>query len=247
AMLVMDKEPSKVHEEIDLVTTPDGKLVGMAHSNNCTSDYDAWLAVLGEAAKALGAEFTVSDLYERLLSKALQGEPDCGGLLSYGYISGEHITGFGEGRPLFVRSSNAKFNLANLMRSHLFGALCALRTGLNVLMDDEGIVVDEIRGHGGFFKTPGVGQRIMAAATRTPVSLLDTAGEGGAWGMALLAAYAARKERDVNLADYLDGIFKDSVGKAVAAEPEDLRGFDTYFKRYHAGLSIERAAVNALE
>ena len=247
AMLVMEAEPSKVHPEIDLVTTPDGKLTGMAHSNNCTGDYDAWIALFGEAARAMGAEFAVSDLYERLLELALQGDPDCGGLLSYGYISGEHITGFNEGRPLFVRSSNAKFNLANVMRSHLFGALCALRTGLNILMDEEGIAVDEIRGHGGFFKTANVGQRIMAAATRIPVSLLDTAGEGGAWGMALLAAYAARQDRKMSLENYLDGIFTGSVGKAVAPEPDDLRGFDAYFKRYHAGLRIERAAVDTLE
>jgi sugar (pentulose or hexulose) kinase len=247
AMLVMEKELSKVHEEIDLVTTPDGKLVGMAHSNNCTADYDAWVALFGEAARSMGADFTVSDLYNTLLNLALQGDPDCGGLLSYGYVAGEHVTGFSEGRPLFVRSSGANFSLANVMRSHLFGALCALRTGLNVLMDDEGIVVDKIHGHGGFFKTPGVGQRIMAAATRTPVSVLDTAGEGGSWGMALLAAYAGRPDRGVSLADFLDGVFADSAGKAVAPKPEDMSGFDAYFERYHMGLGIERAAVGALE
>jgi sugar (pentulose or hexulose) kinase len=247
AMLVMDSEPTAVHEEIDLVTTPDGKLVGMAHSNNCTSDYDAWISLLGEAAKTMGAEFTTPDLYDKLLPLALEGDPECGGLLSYGYVAGEHLTGFEEGRPLFVRSSGSVFNLANMMRSHLFGSLCALRTGLNVLMEEEGVTVDEIRGHGGFFKTPKVGQRIMAAATHTPVSLLETAGEGGAWGMALLAAYTIRHDRGVKLPDFLDGVFAESVGEAVAPDPEDLRGFDKYFARYHAGLKIERAAVDSLE
>ncbi len=247
AMLVMDSEPSQVHEEIDLVTTPDGKLAGMAHSINCTADYDAWIALFGEAAKALGAQFSESELYNTLLGLALQGDAECGGLLSFGYVAGEHITGFTEGRPLFVRSSGAKFTLANMMRAHLFGALCALRTGLDVLTEEEGVIVDEIRGHGGFFKTPGVGQRVMAAATRTPVSLLDTAGEGGAWGMALLAAYAGRQERNVSLQDYLDVVFAGSVGEALRPDEEDVRGFDAYFKRYHAGLAIEQAAVDALE
>ena len=247
AMLVMDRAPSKVHEQIDLVTTPDGKLVGMAHSNNCTADYDAWIALFGEAAEALGATFSTSDLYGALLSLALDGDPDCGGLLSFGYIAGEHLTGFSEGRPLFVRSSGAAFSLANVMRSHLFGALCALRTGLDVLTEGEGIVVDEIRGHGGFFKTEDVGQRIMAAATRIPVSVIETAGEGGAWGMALLAAYVLRKDREVTLPDYLDIVFADNSGKAVAPDPDDVAGFEIYFKRYQAGLAIERAAVDALE
>ncbi len=247
AMLVLEKEPSRVHKEIDLVTTPDGKLVGMAHSNNCTADFDGWISLFGEAAKAMGLKFTTTELYDTLMAFALEGDPDCGGLLSFGYVAGEHITGFSEGRPLFVRSSGAVFNLANLIRSHLFGALCALRTGLNVLMEDEGVVVEEIRGHGGFFKTARVGQRIMAAATRTPVSLLDTAGEGGAWGMALLAAYALRSDRHLGLPDYLDKMLAGSISDALAPDPDDLRGFETYFKRYHAGLSIERAAVDALD
>lgn len=247
AMLVMDKEPSKVHEEIDLVTTPDGMLAGMAHSNNCTADYDAWIALFGEAARLMGAEFSTDELYNTLLSTALKGDPECGGLLSFGYIAGEHVTGFSEGRPLLVRSSGANFNLANVMRSHLFGALCALRTGLNVLMVDEGIEVDKIYGHGGFFKTPVVGQRIMAAATGTPVSVLETAGEGGSWGMALLAAYAARADRGIALPDFLDEVFAGSTGETVEPTPEDTRGFDAYFKRYHAGLAIERSAVEALD
>ncbi|MDF1569194.1 MAG: FGGY-family carbohydrate kinase [Spirochaetaceae bacterium] len=246
AMLVMEKEPAKVHEEIDLVTTPDGKLVGMAHSNNCTSDYDAWIGLFGQAAKALGAEVSTPVLYDTLLALALKGDPDCGGLLSYGYISGEHITGFSEGRPLFVRKPDAAFTIENFIRSHLFTSLCALRTGLNVLMEEEGVQVDEIRGHGGFFKTAHVGQRIMAAATGTPVSLLESAGEGGAWGMALLASFAIREDESVSLPDFLDEVMKDGVGEAFRPVDADVAGFQAFFERYHRGLAIERAAVDTL-
>lgn len=245
AMLVMEKEPSKVHEEIDLVTTPDGKLVGMAHSNNCTSDYDAWVSLFGQAARALGADVPVAQLYDTLLNLAIKGDADCGGLLAYGYVSGEHITGFREGRPLFVRPPDAAFTLENFMRVHLFTALGAMRTGLDVLMEEEGVEVEEIRGHGGFFKTAHVGQRIMAAATRTPVSLLETAGEGGAWGMALLAAYLLREEWALNLPDFLDTII--SSGEPLTPDPADVEGFNTFFKRYHQGLAIEAAAVESLQ
>jgi sugar (pentulose or hexulose) kinase len=246
AMLVLEKELSKLRPEIDLVTTPDGKLVAMAHSNNCTSDLNAWMAVLGEAAEALGAEVSVSELYERLLPKALEGDADCGGLLSYGYVSGEHVTAFSEGRPLFARSSGANFTLANFVRAHLFSALCALRVGLNILTEEEGVEVEEIRGHGGFFKTPEVGQRIMAAATRTPVSVLSTAGEGGAWGIALLAAYMSKAAPDQSLPHFLKPIFGESMGAAVQASEADLAGFERFFERYQQGLPIERAAVDAL-
>jgi sugar (pentulose or hexulose) kinase len=246
AMIVLEKEPSRAYEEIDLVMTPDGNLVGMAHSNNCTSDYDAWVSIIGEAAQALGAEVDDGKLYSTLLPLALSGDPDAGGLLAYGYVSGEHITGFSEGRPLFVRSPDASFTLANFMRAHLFSALCALRTGLNVLFD-EGVTVQEIRGHGGFFKTNGVGQRLMAAATGTPISLPESAGEGGAWGMAVLAAYSVRPERSESLADYLDRLLAGRVGEAVAPDLDDVAGFQEYFKRYHQGLAIESAAVNSLK
>lgn len=246
AMLVLEKELARVHESIDLVTTPDGRLVGMVHSNNCTSDSDAWVRLFGEAAGALGVAVEPSELYGRLLPLALQGDPDCGGLLAYGYVSGEHMTGFAEGRPLFVRSAEAKFTLPNFLRAHLFSALCALRTGLNILVEEEGVRVDELRGHGGFFKTPGVGQRIMAAATKTPVSLLETAGEGGAWGIALLAAFLGRPDRARTLPEFLETIFAGSVGRALPPDPTDVDGFETFFARYHNGLAIERAAIEAL-
>ncbi len=246
AMLVLEKELSKAHHEIDLVTTPDGKLVGMAHSNNCTSDYNAWIGLFGEAAGVLGMEVSDQDLYVKLLSLALEGEADCGGLLSYGYVSGEHLTGFSEGRPLFARSPNCRFTLANFIRTLLFTSLCALRTGLNILTEEEGVEVDEIHGHGGFFKTPGVGQRIMAAATKTPVSVLETAGEGGAWGIALLASFMTRENRDESLPEFLKKIFAASMGEAVRPDPVDVAGFERFLERYHGGLAIERAAVECL-
>jgi sugar (pentulose or hexulose) kinase len=245
-MLVLDRKLSCAHPEIDLVLTPDGRLVGMAHSNNCTSDFNAWMALFAEAARALGAEVSDADLYDRFMPLALAGDADAGGLLSYGYISGEHLTGFAEGRPLFVRQPDGAFTLANFVRAHLFSALGALRTGLDVLTGQEGVRVEELCGHGGFFKTPEVGQRIMAAATNTPVSVPRTAGEGGAWGMALLAAYAVREQRDTPLPDFLDAVIGDSIGSAVAPRPEDVDGFNRYFQRYTAGLPIEAAAVESL-
>lgn len=247
AMLVLEKELSKAYPEIDLVTTPDGKLVGMVHSNNCTSDYSAWIQLFGQAAEALGAEVPTPVLYDRLLALALEGDPDGGGLMSYGYFSGEHITGFGEGRPIFVRSSNSRFTLANFMRTHLFSSLCALRTGLNVLFEKEGAEVDEIRGHGGFFKTPVVGELIMAAATNTPISTLATAGEGGAWGIALLAQFMTRENRAETLPRFLDKVFEGSMSEAVLPDPADVEGFNNFFKRYHAALPIERAATEHLD
>lgn len=247
AMLVLEKELSKVHREIDLVTTPDGNLVGMAHSNNCTSDFNAWVTLFGQAAKALGRDISIDTLYETFMNLALKGDPDCGGLLSYGYVSGEHMTGFSEGRPLFVRSANDNFTLENFMRTHLQSALCALRTGLNILFDEENVQVDEIRGHGGLFKTPLAGQKIMAAAANTPISVLETAGEGGAWGIALLASFMKRENKKMTLPEFLEQIFKDSIGESMVPDPSDVKGFNTFFKRYHRGLPIERAAVENLE
>ena len=246
AMIVLEKELSKVHHELDLVTTPDGHLVAMAHSNNCSSDYDAWINLLGEAVKALGFEVSTPRLYDTLLEQSLNADPDCGGLLSIGYVSGEHMTGFSEGRPLFVRSPEGKFTLPNFMRSHLFTALCAMRTGLNILFEEEGVEVDEIRGHGGFFKAAEVGCRIMAAATNTPISILETAGEGGAWGIALLASYMVNKSEDISFPDFISKVFKGSMGETVKPDPSDAEGFQAFFERYHRGLAIERSAVENL-
>ncbi|MEJ6950678.1 xylulokinase [Natronospora cellulosivora (SeqCode)] len=247
-MLVLEKELSQVYSEIDLVTTPDGKLVAMAHSNNCSSDLDAWINLFDEAASALGMNCDKSKLYETFYNKALEGDPDAGGLLSYGYISGEHMTGFEEGRPLFLRSSDSNFNLANFMRVHLFTALGALKTGLDILFEKESVKVDEILGHGGLFKTKGVGQKIMAGALNVPVAVMETAGEGGAWGIALLASYMINKEENESLADFLnDKVFAGKMGDAIAPDPTDVAGFNEFMKRYNKGLAIERAAVENLE
>lgn len=248
AMIVLEKELSKVYPEIDLVTTPAGKLVAMAHSNNCTSDYDAWIGLFAEAVKALGMDISKPKLYDTLLGMALQGDPDCGGLLAYGYISGEHITHFEEGRPMFVRSSNSKLDLANFMRVNLFTSLGALKTGLNILFENESVKVDEILGHGGFFKTKEVGQKIMAAAINVPVSIMETAGEGGAWGIALLASYMLNRAENESLEDFLkQKVFAGKQVSSIAPDPSDVAGFNEFMKRYTRGLAIQRAAVDYLK
>ncbi len=246
AMLVLEKPLSRVHPEIDLVLTPDGHPVAMAHSNNCTSDFDAWIGLFGQAARALGATVSDGDLYATLMPLALDGNADGGGMLAYGYVSGEHVTGFAEGRPLFVRRPDAPLSLPNFIRTHLFASLGALRTGLDILTEEEGVRVEEIRGHGGFFKTPEVGQRIMAAATRTPISVLETAGEGGPWGMALLAAYLVREDADESLAGFLDRVFASSEASTAQPAADDVKEFNAFFERYTAGLPIEAAAVDHL-
>ncbi|HBQ63846.1 MAG TPA: ATPase [Clostridiales bacterium] len=246
AMIVLEKELSRAYGEIDLVTTPDGSLVAMVHSNNCTSDYDAWIGLFAEAVKKLGVEISKPKIYDTLLGMALKGDPDCGGLLSYGYISGEHITGFESGRPLFARIPGARFNLANFMRVHLFTALGALKTGLQILFEEESVEVDEIRGHGGFFKTREVGQKIMAAAANTPISVMETAGEGGAWGVALLASYLIRKLDNETLDQYLTKVFAGQSGERMEPDPADVAGFNAFYERYVKGLPIERAAVEHL-
>lgn len=246
AMVVLEKPLARNHPEIDIVLTPAGKAVAMVHSNNCTSDTDAWIALLGEAAEALGASVSADQLYGTLLPLALKGDPDAGGLISYGYVSGEHMTGFSEGRPLFVRHPESTFSLANFLRSHLFASLCAIRMGLNILVEEDNVELEEIRGHGGLFKIPLVGQKVMAAATRAPVRVLKTAGEGGPWGMALLAAYMVRRDRTLELADFLDTVFGGDQGDRVEPDPTDVAGFDAYFQRHTAALPVERAAVETI-
>ncbi len=248
AMIVLEKELSAAYPEVDMVTTPAGKPVAMVHSNNCTSDYDAWIGLFAEAFRALGFDVSKPKLYDTLLGAALRGDPDCGGLLSYGYVSGEHITHFEEGRPLFVRSADSRFNLANFMRVNLFAALGALKTGMDILMEKEAVKVDEILGHGGFFKTSEVGQKIMAAALDVPVSVMETAGEGGAWGISLLAAYMACKEDGESLEDFLQNkVFTGCRVSTVEPDPTDVEGFNKFMERYTKGLAIERAAVENLK
>ena len=193
AMIVLEKALKEVHEEIDMVTTPSGDAVAMVHCNNCTSDLNAWVNVFKEFAESFGMEVDMNKLFGTLYNKALEGDKDCGGLLAYNYFSGEHITGFEEGRPMFVRTPDSKFNLANFMRANLYTSLGALKVGLDILLKEEGVAVDRITGHGGLFKTKGVGQKILAGAMDATVSVMKTAGEGGAWGIALLASYMIQK------------------------------------------------------
>lgn len=247
AMIVLEKALSKMYPEIDMVTTPAGMPVAMVHSNNCTSDLNAWVEVFHEFTLALGVEVGQSRLFEMLYQKALEGDADGGGLLAYNYFSGEHITHFEEGRPLFVRTPESHFTLANFMRVHLFSALGALKIGLNILFEQEQVKIDKILGHGGFFKTRGVGQKIMAAALNVPVSVMETAGEGGAWGIALLAAYMLQKEGNEPLDVYLSNrVFASENGMTIAPEPRDIAGFAAFMDRYQKGLVIERAAVDTL-
>lgn len=246
AMVVLEKELSRVYPEIDLVTTPAGGLVAMVHSNNCTSDLNAWVNLFKEFSEAMGMETDMNKLFGTLYNKALEGDPDCGGLLSYCYFSGEHITGFEKGCPMFVRTPESKFTLANFMRSHLFTCLGALRMGMEILYDD-GVELDQILGHGGLFKTEGVGQRVMAAATKVPVSVMETAGEGGAWGIALLASYMKDKEEGEPLDAYLaNKIFAGEKSVTLNPDERDMDGFEKFMGRYKAGLPIERAAVDIM-
>lgn len=247
AMIVLEKELKKVHPEIDLVTTPSGNLVGMVHANNCSTDLNAWVKLFREFSEALGLEVKTNKIFETLFNKALEGDKDCGGLLSYGYYSGENITGMSEGRPLFVRSPESNFNLANFMRQHLFSALGALNIGMDILLNEENVQIDKILGHGGLFKTKGVVQRVMAAVMNAPVSVMETAGEGGAWGIALLASYMANREESESLEEYLyKKVFAENAGVKVEADQTDVEGFEIFIKRYKQGLTIEQAAIDSL-
>jgi sugar (pentulose or hexulose) kinase len=246
AMIVLEKPLSKLYPEIDMVTTPTGKPVAMVHSNNCTSDLNAWVELFQEFTRALGVEMSESSLFEMLYKKGLTGDADAGGLLVYNYFSGEHLTQLEEGRPLFVRTPESKFTLANFMRAHLFSALGALKIGL-AIFEKEKVKIDQILGHGGFFKTKEVGQRIMAAAMNVPVSVMETAGEGGAWGIALLAAYMLRRTGNEPLEDYLSSnVFAGQNSTTIAPDKADVAGFAAFMERYKKGLVIERAAVDGL-
>ncbi len=248
AMIVLEKELSEVHPEIDLVTTPSGDLVAMVHCNSCTSDINEWVALFEDFAEAIGAPQSKNRLYETLFNKALEGDADCGGMLAYNYYSGEPVTGLENGRPLYTRLPDSKMSLANFMRTHLYTACGALATGMDILIKKEKIAVDNITGHGGFFKTPGVGQRIMAAALKSPVTVTETAGEGGPWGMAVLAEYMALRAEGESLEDFLtNNVFSGSVSVTMAPDVKDVEGFEKFMERYSAGLAIEQAAVDSLK
>ena len=229
---------------IDMVTTPDGSLVAMVHCNNCTSDLNAWVGLFKEYQELLGIPVDMNEVYGKLYNNALTGDKDCGGLISYNYISGEPVTGLAEGRPMFVRSANDKFNLANFMRTHLYASVGVLKIGNDILFKEEKVKVDRITGHGGLFKTKGVGQRVLAAALNSPISVMETAGEGGAWGIALLASYLCNNNKNLSLADYLEEvIFAGNTGVEIAPTEEEVAGFNAYIENYKTGLGIEQAAV----
>ncbi len=247
AMIVLEKDLSKVYPEIDIVTTPTGKPVAMVHCNTCTSDLNAWVNLFHEFSSALGVDMGESKLYEMLYQKGLAGDADCGGLLSYNYFSGEPITRLEEGRPVFIRTPESSFTLPNFMRVHLFSALGTLKIGMDILFEQEHVKIDQILGHGGFFKTKEVGQRMMAAAVNVPVSVMETAGEGGAWGIALLASYMLDKAENETLEDYLSNkVFAGENVTTIAPDPKDVQGFAAFMERYKKGLSIERTAVDSL-
>ncbi len=247
AMIVLEKALKKVHMEIDVVTTPTGAPVAMVHCNNCTSDLNAWVGLFGEFAQAMGVNADADALFGTLYRKALEADPDCGGLMACNYFSGEPIAHLEEGRPLFARMPDSRFTLANFMRSHLYASLATLKLGMDVLLREERVEIDRIFGHGGLFRTKGVGQRMLAAAIHAPVSVMETAGEGGAWGVALLAAYGVWRAPGETLERYLEQkVFSGMACETMEPDAADAAGFDAYMRRYEAGLDVERAAVEKL-
>ena len=246
AMVVTDKALG-VHREIDMVTTPSGLPVAMVHCNNCTSDINAWVELFSEFADAIGAPVDKGALFTMLFKKALEGDADCGGLLSYNYFSGEGVTDLDEGRPVFARMQNSKFTLANFLRTHLLSSLATLKIGLDILTQTEHVQIDKLYGHGGFFKTPEVGQRMLSAAVGAPVSVMETAGEGGPYGMALLAAYMLWKDAGETLEDYLDNkVFANAKSSTLMADASDIAGFNLFLSRYKNALPLERTATEVL-
>ena len=246
AMIVTDR-PIGVHREIDMVTTPDGSPVAMVHCNNCTSDINDWVKIFYEFADMMDLNITKKELFIKLFRKALEGERDCGGLMSFNYYSGEGVTDLDEGRPVFARMQNARFTLANFMRTHLFSALATLKIGMDILTRTEQVPIDKLYGHGGFFKTPEVGQRMLSAAVGAPVSVMETAGEGGPYGMALLAAYMLWKEEGESLPDYLEHkVFADASSVTLMADEEEVEGFNAFLERYRKALPMERKATEVL-
>ena len=247
AMIVLEKALSQVHEEIDMVTTPTGAPVAMVHCNNCTNEINAWAGVFQGLLEALGQKADMNAVYTAMFRAALDGEKDGGGILLYNYLSGEPVAGLSDGRPLLVRTPGAKLNFANFMRLQLYSALAALKIGLDILAGEQA-VVDVLMGHGGFFKTPEVGQRIMAAAASAPVCVMETAGEGGPWGMALLAAYQVNRARGQTLEDYLaNSVFAGQSGSTLEPDPADVDGFNAFIKQYMEGLAIQRSAIEHLK
>lgn len=246
AMVVVDR-PLGVHREIDMVNTPAGLPVAMVHCSNCTSDINAWVNLFAEFAETIGTKVDKGELYTLLFRKALEGEADCGGLLSYNYFSGEGVMDLDEGRPLFLRTPDARMTLANFMRTHLLSALATLKIGLDILTGQERVPIHKLYGHGGFFKTPGVGQWMLSAAAGVPVAVLETAGEGGPYGMALLAAYMLWRKDGETLEDYLEKrVFAGAKSSTLMADETDIVGFKTFLDRYQRAIGVEKLATEVL-
>jgi len=243
SMIVLENDLSKPHETIDIVTTPDGAPVAMVHCNNCTSDLNAWVSLFKEYQQLLGVPVDMNEVFGKLYNNALNGDPDCGGLVAFNYFSGEPVTGLSEGRPLFVRNALDKFNLANFIRAHLYASVGVLKIGNDILFKEEKVKVDRITGHGGLFKTAGVGQRVLAAALASPISVMETAGEGGAWGIALLASYTVSGNGET-LPDFLDKkVFAGAEGVSVTPTEEEIAGFNAWMEQYCSCIPVEASAV----
>ncbi|MDE6173780.1 MAG: ATPase, partial [Bacteroides sp.] len=243
-MIVLEKDLSQPYEVIDMVTTPDGSPVAMVHCNNCTSDLNAWVNLFKEYQELLGIPVDMNEVYGKLYNHALTGDADCGGLISHNYIFREPVMGLADGRPMFVRSANDKFNLANLMRTHLYASVGVLKIGNDILFKEEKVKVDRITGHGGLFKTKNVGQRVLAAALNSPISVMETAGEGGAWGIALLGSYLVNNKKNQPLDVFLDEqVFGGDAGIEISPTAEEVEGFNAYIENYKAALPVEEAAM----
>ena len=246
SMVVLERPLERVYEEIDLVTTPTGAPVAMVHCNNCTNDTNAWVSLLGETARLFGAEPDTGTLYTKLYEKSLAGDPDCGGVLVCNYLAGEGVTHMDAGRPMVVRTPESKFTLANLFRAQLYATMSTLKIGMDILAE-EGVAIDSLTGHGGLFKTPVVGQSYMAAACNAPVTCMETAGEGGPYGMALLASFLMNREKGERLEDFLSKrVFAGTSGSTVLPDPACAEGFNAYIRRYRALLEVEKTAVSVL-
>ena len=247
AMVVLERPLSRVYPEIDLVTTPTGRPVAMVHCNTCTSDLDAWVKLLGQMAEAAGAPLAKPALYDLFYHKALEGAPDCGGLVNFNCYSGEPVMGLAEGRPLFVRRPGAALTLENFARAQLYSTMAALKLGMDLLLEREQVKLDRLLGHGGLFKTPVAGQKLLAGALGVPVSVMETAGEGGPWGMALLALYRLKQNEGQTPESWLnEQIFSGAAGSTLAPDEADRAGFAAFLQDYTACLPVEKAAGDAL-
>jgi sugar (pentulose or hexulose) kinase len=248
AVIVLDKPLSRLYTEIDMMVSPAGRPAAAVHGNNGSTDINEWIDLFAEVLSSMGAEFDKSELYSQMFGKALEGEPDGGGLFACNYLAGEHITGFEEGRPLFARLPGSRFTLANFMRSHLYSSMTALKLGTDIITEREGVKLDLLTGHGGLFKTEKTVQTLMAGALGVPVAVMETAGEGGAWGMALLTAYMGMRKSGESLEDFLsERVFSNSEKTVIHPDPRDAEGYARFMKLYKAGLKVERAAVDFLK